>query len=95
MGASPCLKYINLGRTWWNCWKVDSATFHAGFCLGVGKHDRFVTTANSVVMPSYYACFLNLSIAALDPIDRVQPRSRITCVGWLTRFNRVADIHAV
>ena len=33
---------------------------------------------NSVVLPQYHACFLNLSIAALDPIDRVQPRSRTT-----------------
>ena len=34
-------------------------------------------------------------VAALDPIDRVQPRSRTTCVGWLARFNRTAAIHAV
>ena len=39
--------------------------------------------------------FLNLSIADLDPIDRVQPRSRTTCVGWLARFNGVATIYAV
>ena len=30
---------------------------------------------NSVVIPEYHACFLNILIAALDPIDRVQPRS--------------------
>ena len=35
----------------------------------------------SVVMPKYHACYLNLSIADLDPTDRVQPRSRTTCVG--------------
>ena len=45
------------------------------------------------------ACFWNLLIAILDPIDRVQPRSKATCwmtvcnqdpkqrVGWLARFN--------
>ena len=49
---------------------------------------------NSVVMAQYHARFLNLSIPALDPIDRVQPRSRTTCVGWLARFNGVATIHA-
>ena len=38
---------------------------------------------NFIIMPCYHACFQNLSIAALDPIDRVQPRSRTTCVGWL------------
>ena len=45
---------------------------------------------NSVVMPQYHACFLNLSFAALAPIDRVQPRSITTCVGWLARFKEVA-----
>ena len=34
-------------------------------------------------------------IAALDPIDRVQPRSRTTCVGWLARSNWTDAIHAV
>ena len=28
---------------------------------------------NSVEMPQYRACFLTLSIAVPDPIDRVQP----------------------
>ena len=50
---------------------------------------------NSVVMPQYCECFLNLSIAALDFIDRVQPSSRTTRVGWLARFHGVATIHAV
>ena len=50
---------------------------------------------NSVILPCYHACFLNLAIAALDPIDRVQPRSSTTCVGWLARFKGVASIHAV
>ena len=38
-----CLKYNNLGRSWWNCCKVGNATFFAGFCLKVGKHERIVT----------------------------------------------------
>ena len=50
---------------------------------------------NSVVMPSSHACFLNHSIAVLVPIDRVQLRSRTTCVGWFERFNGVAAIRAV
>ena len=45
---------------------------------------------NSVVMPYHHACFLHLSIIVLDPIDRVQPRSRTTRAGWLARFNGVA-----
>ena len=78
-GHITCLKHINLGGTWWCCWKVDSATFHAGFCLAVGEHDattaKFCRNAN--------ACFLNVSIAALDSIDRVQPRSKTTRLdGW-------------
>ena len=48
-----------------------------------------------VVMPPYNACFWNLLIAALDPINRVQPRSRTTCVGWLDKFKGIAAIHAV
>ena len=50
---------------------------------------------NSVVIPKYHACFLNLSIAPLDPIDRVQPRSWTMCVVRLAWFNGVATIHAV
>ena len=53
-GHVTCLEHINLGGTWWNCWKVDNATFLAGFCLGIGKHERFVTTAEfrrSVIIP--------------------------------------------
>ena len=34
-------------------------------------------------------------IAMLDPIDRVQPRSRTTCVGWWARFKGTDAIHAV
>ena len=45
--------------------------------------------------PEYHGCFLGLSIAVLDPVDRVQPRSRTTCVGWLARFTGVATIHVV
>ena len=44
-GHATCLKHINLGRTWWCCWKVDNATFHAGFCLGVGEHERLIATS--------------------------------------------------
>ena len=55
----------------------------------------FLQRQNSVVMPQYNACFWNLLIAALDPIDRVQPRSRTTCVGWLARSNGTAATHAV
>ena len=44
-GHVTCLKHINLGRTWWCRWKVDNATFHAGFCLGVGEHEGLITTA--------------------------------------------------
>ena len=40
-----CLKHINLSRTWWCCWKVDSATLHARFCLQVGEHERLIETA--------------------------------------------------
>ena len=50
---------------------------------------------NSVLVPLYNACFWNLLIAALDPIDRVQPRSRTTCVGWFARFKGADAIHAV
>ena len=38
-GHVTCLKHVTLGRTWWCRWKVDNATFHAGFCLGVGEHE--------------------------------------------------------
>ena len=34
-------------------------------------------------------------IAALDPVGRMQPRSRTTCVGWFARFNWIDAIHAV
>ena len=50
---------------------------------------------NYVVMSKYHGYFLNLSIAGLGPVDRVQPRSRTTCVGWLARFNGVATIHPI
>ena len=50
---------------------------------------------NSVVMQECNACFWNLPIAALDPIDRVQSRSRTTYVGWLDKFEGIATIHAV
>ena len=36
---------------------------------------------NSVVIPWYNTYFWNLLIAVLDPIDRVQPRSKTTLVG--------------
>ena len=65
------------------------------FCLRVGKHERIIRTTEfrrNAIIP---CMFLNLSIADLDPIDRVQPRSRATCVGWLARFNGVATIRAV
>ena len=35
-----------------------------------------------VVLPCYKAYFWNLLIAVLDPFDRVQPRSKTSCVGW-------------
>ena len=38
---------------------------------------------------------LNLLMAVLDPIDRVQPRSRTTCVGWWARFKGTDSIQAV
>ena len=44
-GHITCLKHVNLGRTGWNCWTANNETFLASFCLGVGKHERFVTTA--------------------------------------------------
>ena len=50
---------------------------------------------NSVVIPEYNACFWNLLIAVLDPIDCVQPRSRTTCVGWWARSKGTDAIHAV
>ena len=50
-GHLTCLKNINFGRTRWNCWKVNNATFLAGFCLGVGQHEKFVSTAEFLVMP--------------------------------------------
>ena len=35
-------------------------------------------------------------MADLNPIiDRAQPRSRITCVGWLAKFKGTDDIQAV
>ena len=49
-GHVTSLKHINLGRTWC-CWEVDNATFHAGFCLGVGEHERILERQNSVVIP--------------------------------------------
>ena len=53
-GHITCLKHINFGRTWWNCWKVNNATLHAGFCLRVGEHERLVATAEfrpNAIMP--------------------------------------------
>ena len=53
-GHVTCLKHVNLGRTWWCRWKVDDATFHAGFCLGVGEHEGLITTAKfrrSTIIP--------------------------------------------
>ena len=50
-GQFTCLKHINLGGTWWCCWKVDNATFHASFCLGVGEHKGLIQRQNSVVIP--------------------------------------------
>ena len=42
---------------------MDNATLHAGFCLGVGEHERFVTTAKfrrNTVIPcillKYFDC---------------------------------------
>ena len=92
-GHITCLWHINLCRTcFWNCWKVNIATYLAGFCLRISKHEKFVTT---VVMPQYHACFLNLSIAAHDPIDSVQPRSDPRVLDGLARLNGVTTIHAV
>ena len=45
MGTSPVSSTSSLGRTWSCCWKVFYATLHAGFCLGVGEHERLITTA--------------------------------------------------
>ena len=55
----------------------------------------FVQRQNCIVMSQYHACFVYLSIAVLDPIDRVQQRSLTTCVGRLAKFNEVVTIHAV
>ena len=52
-----------------------------------------VARANYVVMPYYNACFWNLQVAALDPIDHVQSRSRTKCVDWLAKFEGIAAIH--
>ena len=73
MMVTSCFKHINLGGTWWCCWKVDKIS-HASFYLGVGEHERLITMANAVVMPLYNARFLNLSVAACDPIGRAQPK---------------------
>ena len=64
-------------------------------CPIVEHTTGFLQRQNSVEMPQYSACFWNLLIATLDPIDRVQPRSRTTRVGWLARSNGTAAIHAV
>ena len=58
-------------------------------------HKDLLQGQNSVVMPYYNACFWNLQVAALDPIDHVQSRSRTKCVDWLAKFNGIAAIHAV
>ena len=53
---------------------MNDATFLASFCFGSGKQERLLTTEE------FHARSLNLSIAVLDPIDLVQPRSSSTCV---------------
>ena len=56
---------------------MNNTTFPKSFRLRVGRHKGLIATVkNSVVLPEYNACFWNLLIAVLDPIDRVQPRSR-------------------
>ena len=49
---------------------------------------------NSVVIPHYNAYFWNFLIAFLDAIDRVQPRSSTTCVGWWARSKETDAIQA-
>ena len=49
---------------------------------------------NSAVLPYYNAYFWNLLFASLDPLDRVQPRSRTTCVGWWARSAETDAINA-
>ena len=68
--------------------EMNDATFLASFCFEVGKQERLITTEE------VHARSLNLSIAVLDPIDRVRPRSSSTRVDWLARLNGVATIHA-
>ena len=68
---------------------MDDTTFPTSLRLRVGKHKKLSATAKLC----RNAC--HLLIAALDPTDRVQPRSRTTCVGWLARFKGTDAIHAV
>ena len=94
-GHITCLKLINLSRTWWCCWKVDNATLHAGFCLPVGEHERFVTTAEfrrNAVIP----CMLLESFDCRSRSTRQCAAEIQNNVCWMfSRFNGVATIHAV
>ena len=62
---------------------MNDATFLARFCLGVVKHERYVTTAT----------FRRNALFPLPLLiqSTVQPRSTTTC----GKFNGVATIHAV
>ena len=65
---------------------VGKRTYYNFPCRFLSRRLRTRKTYGKDKIPSlcheYHACFLNLSIAALDPIDRVQPRSRIN-VCWM------------
>ena len=74
---------------------LDNATLHANFCLRVGEHERLTTTAEFRRHAMIPFMFLESFDCRSDPIDRVQPRSRTACVGWLARFDGVATASGV
>ena len=67
-----------------------------GFCRRVGKYKGLRVRAKLCRNVIIQCMSLEPSDChALDPIDRVQRKSRTTCVGWLARFKGTDAIHAV
>ena len=95
IGTSPVSSTSNSGRTWRFCRKMNNTTFPTSFCLRVGKHKRLIAGIEFWRKTIIQRIFWNLLIAYLDPIDRVQPRSRTTCVGWWARSKGTDAIQAV
>ena len=63
---------------------MNKTTFPTSFCLRAGKHKRLIAVTEFCRNTIIQRIFLEL-YDCRSPIDRVLPRSRTTCVGWLAK----------